>query len=266
MMLNKPTGFDTTGCWVRTVRRPKEEIEILAKREDLSWRDLLGHDNQQMIGYTDYSCCTYIRETFRIDLFKDDDDDFAVFIRPFNRPIDWWYNGRKGIVTDEIKPEPGIPYDNGATEETDQLRNCTMADIENGVIALSDEYAADYYIQENPDEVIQLNWNEAFLRYQRTDITGLYVNPESKKSVYAALVFRAALKLNVHLYFYDETSGTCNRLNLYALCENFEIDTQSLEFKSARDDYRRHYDVCLTEVRAARETEEIQDAVIAPGL
>ncbi len=253
-------GFDTSGCWVRIID-PKKEIKYLARREDYDGKQLLGHDDQKRIDYTHYSPCTYVKEGFAISLFGGLRDNFGIFIRPFNRRIDWWYNGRREIVTDNIKPKPGIKYDNGA-KDSDQRWNCTIEEIEEAVTALRDEYAADYYYQENPDEIVTMAWNEGFLRHQRKDITGLLVNKESKSSVYFALAFRSALELPVHLYSYDH-SGNCEYLNSYELCKKLGINTQTDYFKKIVTDCRKFYQDQLVAVRIAKTSLQEKQATFA---
>jgi hypothetical protein len=255
-MLNlTPNGFNSSGCWVRIIS-PDREIKDLAKRENCNWQELLGHDNQEQIVYTSYSSCTYIREGFGISLFCGGaKNDFGLFLRPFNRRIDWWYNGRKEIVTDDIKPMPGQKYHNGAPD-TDQLWNCTLQEITEAVTALRDEYADDFYYKNNPDEMVFLAWNEGFLRYQKNDITGLLVNKNSKESVYFALAFRSALEIQGHLYSYDSDNGTCEYLNSQNLCEKLGINTQTHEFKNLVFHYRNLYKNTFQEIIAAKEHQQ----------
>lgn len=245
----KPTGFDTTGCWVRLID-PRKEIPILAKREGLEWQQLLGHDNQDQIGYTPYSSTTYVRQGLGIMLFNIFalDEGFAVFIRPFNRRIDWWYNGRDEIVTNHIKPIPGEQYNNGA-DDRDQRWNCHIEDIKNAMDDYRSEIAEEKYYQERPDEPIIFTWNEGFLRYQMSDITGFVVNEKSKVSVCSALAFRKAFNISGRLYAYDGVDGRCTHLNSIELCKQHGINTNDQTFRSVVDGYRASFQRCLSDIR-----------------
>jgi len=250
---NAPSGFDDFGCWVRVLRTPVTEISILAFREDLGWRELLGHENIGDTGYTSYSSCTYIRRGFGIALFNGGlDDNFGIFIRPFNRRIDWFYDGRHEIITDDIKPERGKKYNNGGVEGS-QLWNCSLQEISDLINQLRNYYARDIYYRENPNEPVTLGWNEGFLRYKQEDITGLLINSNSKVSVFQALAFREALRFNARLFEYDSDTGECRQYSSASLCEKHGINQYSQEFQSSVLIYRKNFKINLEEIRQQRE-------------
>lgn len=236
-----------TGCWARVIRRPEDEIQILRKREKQTASKLMGHDHLGKPDYTDYSSCTYIQNGLSINLFMwgsiINGDYFALLIQPTGRPIDWWYNGRREVVTDDIPPITGTKYNNGA-DESDQLWDCSLDQIRNAVLSLKDEYARDVYYRSYPEETVTLRWNEGFLRYQRDNIMGLLVHPTCKKSIESALAFRKALNINVDLYEYNADRGTCKKLHNQKIMRAQQT-TQQKPFRISTQPHQHHnYHAC----------------------
>ncbi|MCH9770692.1 MAG: hypothetical protein K0U12_07425 [Gammaproteobacteria bacterium] len=233
-----PSGFNTTGCWVRGIS-VERELKILAYRKDKLWHQLLGHNNQSDLDYTDYSACTFVKNHLPILLFSSvgKKDEIGVFIRPFNRKIDWFFTGGgKHTVTDSIKKIPGQPFNNGNKKDC-QRWNTSTHDILSALTALYNRYQSDDYYQENPDVKVCLPWNEGFLRYQTQDITGILINPKSPSSITKALAFRKALDLGnpnnpkeyASLFSYDPECGTTQRHSSHTLCRQFKITDIAIE-------------------------------------
>lgn len=238
-MTNYPKGFTTTGCWVRVVCRPYEEAQTLGRRDPLDKKDLMGHDHPKSPGYTRYSCCTYVRKGLPVSLFDKIDSlhPFALVMKPFTRKIDWFYNGRKGAVSDDAPIIPGKLFNNGE-RDSDQRWHCPIDEVEKAVIALYEEFKWDSYYRRHPDESPTLSWNEGFIRHQRGDITGMIINPTCRESVVQALAMRSALRISIRFYTYDEKLGDFKEVNVEALRSKFKIGTLSRSLEAATQKFR----------------------------
>ena len=71
--------------------------------------------------------------------------------------------------------------------------------------------------------------NEALLRYQCDDISGILVNPSSAASIMRALAFQQTLKLSVALYNYS--NGSYTQLDANALCKYHGINQAASSYQ-----------------------------------
>jgi hypothetical protein len=207
-------GFQR-GFWHHTVMDSLALAQDLVKREGLQPQQLLGHNNQNDVNYTDYTQCTFLKAEIPITVFSlsTTRSDFGLFFKRLDRKIDWWSDcNYSRDVSDEMKRIPQKKLTCGRPEN--EVVEGTESDIRKHIQRLYEKFNEDEYYQENPDLKPQLKWNEGFIRPQIKDIVGIRIN-STPSSAYHALQFAQMLKLskNIPYFEYNAKSAQLTRIS-----------------------------------------------------
>lgn len=233
----EPLGFSESGCWVRIVWWPEDEVTRLGKREKKK--------------LSDHSLVTFVKRGLAIPLrgtalgeedcteisYETNDlgDGFGFFIpAKSDEKVLWWFTGvgKKGSdVVDKMDLKDIGKVDNGSGD-FHQLWNCSIQDIVSKIAAVE---------KDNKD----LPVNEGLISYKIENIVGLLINPKSVKSVAKAAGFRdGILKRECPLFSYKLGVPTFHQLE--TVKQNLERRKQ---FEKKYFDYKDFYEVLFNEAR-----------------
>jgi|GEM_PF-4476277 len=236
------------GCWIRKISNIHRELLNLRKREGQSSEELAGYRPMEEgelrnPRYTPYSSATFVKGRLPVALFGSS-EDFGVIIRPLKRRIDYWYDGHREELTRDFTFERGKKLTNGQrkgqywkiTENAilDKLQQQFDNYRENLPRSEMDKY--DVILNNDLNNFI-LPWNEGLLRYQKQDIVGILVYPDSKNSARNALRLRKALDSGLLLYAYNPLGGggSSKRIRPADLMTKFHLDEDGNDLPNPND-------------------------------
>lgn len=210
-----PDGYDS-GCFVRIIWWPEDEINTLAQREakkpkkppapsmvTFVRQGYPGYLRGTVLGYEDCTQLSY--ETHDLG------DAFGLFLRTdWERPIEWFFTGVGKLGPDDATWQYGKRYDNGSGSYH-QTWNVTPPHI----LQVLEELRRI----EGPTKPLPVN--EGFLDYRAEDVVAILVNPASVKSIAKAAGFlKGVLKTTeaeVGFYSYNPLAGDVTHHSLEAL-------------------------------------------------
>jgi hypothetical protein len=232
---NVPSGF-----WIHTVGDIGEESRVLKRRDYYHSEQLAmqrhGRDYERDQNYTRYTSATFVQRGAPIALFGLNEP--GVMIRSSPYPIHYWYDGHTEELTRDMNFSSDRPADNG--QPTGQYWELTATQVQ----ALMQEKfqlkidKCKRHAQKNPEDYdrhgvlldeslcdLYFRWNEGLLRYKRSDVFGIHVNPDSKKCCEEALKLREEIGHYVPLYHYDACSGTVQPIRSRDLLQRWELES-----------------------------------------